>query len=120
MEAWTAVGRKMLAAKFPHFLGLAYVMLAIPEQSASVERGFSQHRVLKSRLRNAMHVMTLDSAMRTHDLVSKDEMAGFVCERADETYNHNPPRHERRPLFLRQLLSAAGLNDEGGQLPDCL
>jgi hypothetical protein len=48
-----------LASQFPRFLQLAYVMLTIPVQ----------YNNLKTKLRNALHVMTVDSALRVQDQI---------------------------------------------------
>ena len=41
------------ASLFPQLLQLAYIMFTVPVQSATAERGFSQHDNLETRLRNS-------------------------------------------------------------------
>lgn len=121
LSAWSEL-RKVngAASNFPNFLKLAYVMFTIPVQSAAVERGFSWHNNLKTKLRNALHVMTVDSVLRIQDQVSAIGIFTLDLKRAVEVYKHKPPRQEIRPLLIRQLFKAAGLHDEGGALPDVL
>lgn len=121
LSAWSELWQyNGLASKFPHFLKLAFVMLTIPVQSATVERGFSQHNNLKTKLRNAMHVMTLDSALRVQDQVSATNIFKVDLKRASEIYLRRPAWQETRPLLLAQLFEAAGLHDEGGAFPTVL
>ena len=51
-------------ASFPHMLILLHASFVIAMQTACVERGFSLHRIFKSRLANRLRVLTLDSLLR--------------------------------------------------------
>ena len=39
---------------------LVQIMFVNPAQTEVVERGFSMHKIIKNRLRNRLHIMTLD------------------------------------------------------------
>jgi hypothetical protein len=53
---------KLLAC--PKLVAVLRASLCLPSQSASVERGFSIHRVIKHRLTNRMGILVFDSLMR--------------------------------------------------------
>ena len=49
---------------FPNLFLLVQIMFLIPVQTAIVERGFSLHKIIKSKLRNRLQIVTIDSLMR--------------------------------------------------------
>ena len=49
----------------------------MPIQTATVERGFSTHRVIKDRLSNRMGIKVLDSKMRVRMLMPRPKTAKF-------------------------------------------
>ena len=68
----------------PRMLRLLYVSLCVPVQTACVERGFSIHRVLKTRLSNRMGILqklVLDSLMRVQLIC----LVSFVASRGRPT-----------------------------------
>jgi hypothetical protein len=75
-----------LARVCSRFVRLSYFYLAIPCQSASVEREFSHHRALKTTCRNRLVDATMDSLMRVKLAVSKDEITTFDLTSAGEVY----------------------------------
>ncbi len=52
------------AAAIPHMFQFVYIMLCVPSSSACVERGFSVHKCVKTRLSNRLQIITMDSLMR--------------------------------------------------------
>ena len=69
-------------------------------KTTSAERDFSYHCIVKNELRNAMHVMTLDSPMRVHEHVDIDSICTTDLTQA-ENYRRNPPA-----LWIRKLFEA--------------
>lgn len=61
--AWKILTRDH-GAVIPRMITLAQICRCIPVQSASVERGFSMHKLIKHKLRNALRLVTLDSLLR--------------------------------------------------------
>lgn len=49
---------------FPNLFKLVLIMFLIPVQTAVVERGFSLHKLIKSKLRNRLQISTVDSLLR--------------------------------------------------------
>ena len=68
---------KKLQTSLPHIFSLLCVMLTMPIQTATVERGFSTHRVIKDRLSNRMGIKMLDSKMRVRMLMPRPKTAKF-------------------------------------------
>jgi hypothetical protein len=66
-----------LQTSLPHIFSLLCVMLTMPIQTATVERGFSTHRVIKDRLSNRMGIKMLDSKMRVRMLMPRPKTAKF-------------------------------------------
>ena len=54
----------MLKTMFPHLNTLANVCITIPVGTASVERSFSQMKMIKTRLRNQMGEKSLSYLMK--------------------------------------------------------
>jgi hypothetical protein len=109
MQAAWALIASQDAVKFPHALRLAYVAFSIPMQSASVERGFSMHRVIKHRLTNSLRLITLDSLMRMKLLVhhEEDEVPTFDIDAAVGVITDTGMHGNKKPLMIGQLFKAA-------------
>ena len=64
----TYIWRKLIVEQahlnFPNLFLLVQIMFLIPVQTAIVERGFSLHKIIKSKLRNRLQIVTIDSLMR--------------------------------------------------------
>jgi hypothetical protein len=94
---------------YPHVFQLARVMMVLPVQSATVERGFSMHRVIKHRLTNRLELVTLDSLMRVHmlgpktDEVSLDDFTNDTINASVQTLLPNGMRGATSPFLLRTL-----------------
>lgn len=52
------------ASVLPNILPLAFASFSVAVQTAVVERGFSQHGIIKDALSNSLHLVTVDSLMR--------------------------------------------------------
>lgn len=50
--------------RFEHISTLALALLTLPVSNATVERAFSNHNCIKTKLRNKMHVETAEAKMR--------------------------------------------------------
>lgn len=59
-----AVDNAIAAQRFPHMIMLAQVAVILSMQTASIERGFSTHRVIKHRLTNRLKAVSIDILMR--------------------------------------------------------
>jgi hypothetical protein len=53
-----------LVASFPNLARLAAIAMVLPITTATVERSFSNMKLIKTRLRNRMGAATLDQTMR--------------------------------------------------------
>jgi len=80
-EAWKRVA-KADGHLFPHMLILVQVMCVIPTHTCDVERGFSQHRLIKHRLTSRLRVVTVDSMMRVK-LNARDGLDGIKISSAN-------------------------------------
>lgn len=85
--------------------------------TATVERGFSIHRVLKNRLSNKLKLTTLDSLMRIKMIVDRDAWTKHDLSSAVAVYTKQHPRSEKAPALLAKLHVAF---NEGAQWPECL
>jgi hypothetical protein len=72
--AWRAL-RDGHAQELPLILNMYYVLSLIPVSTAHVERGFSYHRILKTRLRNKLSVPVMDALMRIQLFALKSAVA---------------------------------------------
>lgn len=102
---------------FPNFTQLFYIALVTPVHTATVERGFSIHRVLKNRLSNKLKLTTLDSLMRIKMIVDRDAWTKHDLSSAVAVYTKQHPRSEKAPALLAKLHVAF---NEGAQWPECL
>jgi hypothetical protein len=60
-------------------LPFAEAMFCVPVETTCVERGFSEHRVIKHRLTNRLRVVTVDSLMRVSILASSVESFDYAA-----------------------------------------
>lgn len=67
--------------QFPAIIRLAVIGMVIPVQTAVVERGFSYHRVIKTRLRNSLRLATIDSLLRVALLSAPFGLYDFTSAR---------------------------------------
>jgi hypothetical protein len=105
-EAWALVARDH-SATLPHILQLAAILFIIPCQTATVERGFSLHRVIKHRLTNQLRLVTLDSLMRVR-LLSAPNVADFDFDAAVRTVNATGGLGSaRHPMLIGRFYKAA-------------
>jgi hypothetical protein len=95
--------------ELPHMLPFAEAMFCVPVETACVERGFSEHRVIKHRLTNRLRVVTVDSLMRVSILASSVE--SFDSAAAKEF--HSRPVGE----LLVSKLFAAMSKEPANQVP---
>ena len=113
---------KKLQTSLPHIFSLLCVMLTMPIQTATVERGFSTHRVIKDRLSNRMGIKMLDSKMRVRMLMPRPKTAKFGSKNFKDLYIFEPivnqtanmmmkardcvfPRHPCPPAFMAKVHS---------------
>lgn len=126
--AWAIIAADHRAV-FPHALQLAYVALCVPVQTATVERGFSMHRVIKHKLTNSLRLVTIDSLMRLKLLGPADAqaMAGFKSQidfAVDVVNESGGFGGDKKPLYIGKLFKAAcNIDvpvslDQGVDLPD--
>lgn len=103
-EAWAMIAKQHMPT-LPHIIALAAIMFVIPVQTATVERGFSLHRVFKHRLTNRMRLITLDSLMRVKMLAP--ELCEFDLEAALAVVTEcGGMRSGSHPLTIGQLFKA--------------
>jgi hypothetical protein len=94
---------------------------SLPASSAVVERGFSAHKVLKTKLRNALHAATVDSAMRVRLLSGGSPIQKADLSDATALFEANPPRSGTHPLMLGRMFEAMGMEGSvSGGLPRVL
>ena len=83
-NAWNVIFQEC-GSSIPHVQELVYVCLVIVSNTAEVERGFSLHRVYKTRLRSRILSVTLDMLLRLKLLGPKD-FTQFDYSAARELY----------------------------------
>jgi hypothetical protein len=104
-EAWQLIKRDH-AATVPHVLHLAVIMFTIPVQTATVERGFSMHRVIKHRLTNRLRLATLDALMRVK-LLGPSDVTTFNFDAATAAINEvGGMASGKHPMLVGRLLQA--------------
>jgi len=88
----TFIWRKLFVEQahlyFPNLFLLVQIMFLIPVQTAVVERGFSLHKIIKSKLRNRLQIMTIDSLLRVKLLCT--DLEGFDVDAAAKKYVVSP------------------------------
>ena len=112
------VAWRRLSSDYGHqiadILVFIYVYFTIPLQTAVVERGFSVHRNIKTRLRNLLRVQTIDSLLRV--ILLAPPLNEFPMDDALEAYM-SKKGDGQPPLAIAQLAKA--VNDiEIGDLVD--
>lgn len=80
---------KMLVTMFPNLSTLANVVLTIPVSTASVERSFSQMKLIKTRLRNRLGERSLSSLMKIA-VESPDKLSDNELEEVVDIWNRKP------------------------------
>jgi hypothetical protein len=103
----------------PHIVKLVCAYFVFVVHTAEVERGFNIHRLIKTRLRSRLGVVTVDSLMRVKMLVKpfsfdvKDAHDGLIIAAVDVA--------NRQPLHLGDkppvLLARLALDVYGIQVP---
>ena len=73
---------EMLKAMFPNLSTLATISLTLPVSTASVERSFSQMKLIKTRLRNCLSDSSLSNLMKiaieSPDILSEDDLDAII------------------------------------------
>jgi hypothetical protein len=77
-DVWACI-KKEHRLELPHMLPFAEAMFYVPVETTCVERGFSEHRVIKHRLTNRLRVVTVDSLMRVSILASSVESFDYAA-----------------------------------------
>ncbi|CAK9197019.1 unnamed protein product [Sphagnum troendelagicum] len=80
-------------------LPFAEAMLCVPVETACVDRGFSEHRVINHRLTNRLCVVTVDSLMRVSILAGNVESFDYAAAKEF----HSKPVGE---LLVNKLFAA--------------
>ena len=86
----------MLTAMFPNLSTLGNICLSIPVSTASVERSFSQMKLLKTRLRNRLSDSSLLHLMKIA-IESPDKLSDSDTEEIVNVWN----RKSRRVLVFK-------------------
>lgn len=96
----------------PHMLKFVEVCFTVPMNSARAERGFSEHGIVKTKLRNRLRIVTLDALMRCTDMVS--DYKDFDYDAAVSLY-HQKPKGFRMPRVFQAVnaLEYEGDTDSG-------
>jgi hAT family C-terminal dimerisation region len=102
-----AMLRRDHSATIPVIVRLALVMFTIPVQSATVERGFSMHRVFKHRLTNSLRLVTLDALMRVKLLGPREDVCEFDFDAAAEVVKAKGGLNGDHPSMFGRLHKAA-------------
>ena len=79
----------MLIAMFPNLSVIANICLLIPVGTASVERSFSQMKMIKTRLRNRLGEMSLLLLMKIA-IESLQKMSDRDLEEIIDAWNRKP------------------------------
>eukprot|EP00983_Pelagomonas_calceolata_P099549 1158470-Pelagomonas_calceolata.AAC.4 len=98
---WSHLQRRPDAAIFPKNF-LANVTFFIPVQTAIVERGFSVHHIVRSRLSGRVNTMTLDSLIRIKLLTLGQDLNSFDFGAAVAAHTYVPVT-SREDMKLREL-----------------
>ena len=79
----------MLIAMFPNLSVIANICLSIPVGTASVERNFSQTKMIKTRLRNRLGEMSLSLLIKIV-IESPQKMSDRDLEEVIDVWNRKP------------------------------
>ena len=81
----------MLITMFPNLHTLATVCVTIPVSTASVERSFSQMKLIKTRLRNSLNEVSLSQLMKIA-IESPEKLDDSHLEEILDIWNKKPRR----------------------------
>ena len=81
----------MLVTMFPNLHKMASIGLTLPVSTASVERSFSQMKLIKTRRRNSLSEGTLAQLMRIA-IESPDKLTDDDLEEVLDIWNRKPRR----------------------------
>ena len=81
----------MLTTMFPNLHTIATISLSIPVATASVERSFSQMKLIKTRLRSSLKDTSLSHLMKTA-IKSPDELTDSDLDERVEVWNRKKRR----------------------------
>ena len=81
----------MLVSMFPNLNALANICLAIPVSTASVERSFSQMKMIKTRLRSRIGASSLSHLMKIA-IESPEKLSDDDLEQIIKVWNRKPRR----------------------------
>ena len=81
----------MLITMFPNLHKLATVCVTIPVSTASVERSFSQMKLIKTRLRNSLNEVSLSQLMKIA-IESPEKLDDSHLEEILDIWNKKPRR----------------------------
>ena len=82
---------EMLKSMFPNLNTLATISLSIPVATASVERSFSQMKLIKTRLRSRLSDTSLSHLMKIA-IESPDKLLDSDLEEIVDTWNRKSRR----------------------------
>ena len=82
---------EMLETMFPNLNRLAKICLSIPVGTASVERSFSQMKMIKTRLRNRIGESSLSSLMKIA-IELPEKLSDNDLENIIDVWNRKPRR----------------------------
>ena len=85
------VTNAMLVSMFPNLNALANICLAIPVSTASVERSFSQMKMIKTRLRSQIGASSLSHLMKIA-IESPEKLSDDDLEQIIKVWNRKPRR----------------------------
>ncbi|KAH8966512.1 hypothetical protein BDL97_03G028700 [Sphagnum fallax] len=77
-DVWACI-KKEHRLELPHMLPFVEAMFCVPVEMACVERGFSEHQVIKHRLTNRLRVVIVDSLMRVSILAGSVESFDYAA-----------------------------------------
>ena len=81
----------MIKTLFPNLSKIGAICLSIPVTTASVERSFSQMKLIKTRLRSSLNDKSLSNLMKIA-LESPDELTGSHLEEVVNVWNRKSRR----------------------------
>ena len=85
------VSNDMIKTLFPNLSKIGAICLSIPVTTASVERSFSQMKLIKTRLRSSLNDKSLSNLMKIA-LESPDELTDSHLEEVVNVWNRKSRR----------------------------
>ena len=82
---------EMLVTMFPNLSTLSTICLSMPVATASVERSFSQMKLIKTRLRNRMGERSLSNLMKI-TIESPEKLSDNDLDEIINIWNRKPRR----------------------------